>query len=393
MLRQRTDVTKIFCLVRAPTSLEARKRVSQCQSDRGFPLLPETYHETEGHPRVFYLPFKAGQPNLGLEESDRLKIIHEVVLIIHGAWPVNFSLPLASYHDQFLCLAHLLTLAKLGDAHLIFISSLASATSKDRASIQECISTDPSEAAPLGYAKSKWVAENICAQANQTLSKRSITSLASIIRIGQLCGDSATSAWNRSEAYPLMFSASSAINSLPNLPDEGTNWLPVDVAAKAVLEISLLDPAHHINGLFGDEKPRSSNDSSEVSTTPVYHGANPFDCIPWSQVLSWICDTVSSSHPSRHIEIVPAKTWLNLFEHELDKNHPAHSLLSFWREAFNDDCEHGPSSSAMRVADLRRKRPSIETGQASRSAQSMSEVAPLDEQKFKRLWEWIQRSV
>lgn len=391
LLRRRSDITKIFCLVRATTRLEARERVSQCQKERGFSPLPDTYHETEGHPFVSCLPFKAGLPNLGLEEGDRLKIVREVSVIVHGAWPVNFNLPLASFQDQFSCLARLLTLAKASDAHLIFISSLAAASSTDRPSIQECISTDPSDAAPLGYARSKWVAENICAKANRNSSQTSSSrGLASIIRIGQLCGDSATGAWNRSEAYPLMFSASSAIGSLPDLPDEGTNWLPVDIAAKAVIEISLQDPAHHVTGLSGDGRSVLSRDSLEVSTTPVYHVANPFDFTLWSQVLSWICNTVSSSHLSRRLEIVPARTWVNLLEDELDGKHPAHRLLGFWKEAFKDGFKYRPTNM---TTTMRKKRPSVEIARASNSAQSMSEVAPLDEENIKRLWEWILRNI
>ncbi|KAF3384280.1 Iterative polyketide synthase afoE [Penicillium rolfsii] len=393
LLRRRTDITKIFCLVRATTRPEARERVSQCQKERGFSPLPDTCHGNEGRPFVSCLPFKAGLPNLGLEEDDRLEIVREVSVIVHGAWPVNFNLPLASFQDQFSCLAQLLALAKASDAHLIFISSLAAASSTDRPSIQECISTDPSDAAPLGYARSKWVAENICAKANRNWNQDPSRVLASIIRIGQLSGDSATGAWNRSEAYPLMFSASNAIGSLPDLPDEGTNWLPVDVAAKAVIEISLQEPAHHFNGLASAGRSVLRKDSSEVSATPVYHVANPFDSTLWSQVLSWICNTVSTSHLSRRLEIIPARIWVNLLGDKLDEKHPAHSLLGFWKEAFKDGCEYRPNTMPMTMADLQKKRPSIEIARASNSAQSMSEVAPLDEENVKRLWQWIQQNV
>ncbi|KAJ5483102.1 hypothetical protein N7539_006548 [Penicillium diatomitis] len=385
LLRQRPIATRrICCLVRARTVDEAHERVSECQAERGFHHLPRSTDEPDEEQSIVCLPFETDKPRLGLDEGTWQELVHDTALIIHGAWPVNFNLPLSSYDNQFACVAALLALAGQSDAHFVFISSVAAAVATDQSTIKEAISNDPAHAAPLGYARSKWVAERICAKFNQAFDGDTPRSVASIIRIGQLCGDTLTGAWNRSEAYPLMFSASTAVGALPDLDAEGTNWLPVDVAARSVLEIAFARLSNDHSESSQTQGVEHSNATLQARPTPVFHVANPHDSTPWRQVLQWISSAASLMTPPNHLHILPASDWVDRVEHQLSEDHHARSLLGFWRQSY------AGTSRAPRVV---RKPPRIEITRARALAESMSIVGPMDQQTADRLWRWVQLHV
>lgn len=78
--------------------------------------------------------------------------------------------------------------------------------------IQEEFTDDPHTAAPLGYGRSKWVAEKVC----QKLKSR-----AKVLRIGQLCADTVGGVWNETEAWPLMFASVNVLKCLPEVNEVG----------------------------------------------------------------------------------------------------------------------------------------------------------------------------
>ena len=115
---------------------------------------------------------KFGDPLLGLPQPTYRSIASQVDVIIHAAWAVNFSARLASFeHDNTVGLHYLLSLAldplRTKRARFVFCSSVASVALSETArdGIPESISERPSDASPLGYSRSKWVAETICARA------------------------------------------------------------------------------------------------------------------------------------------------------------------------------------------------------------------------------------
>ncbi|KAN0064975.1 hypothetical protein ACQY0O_002033 [Thecaphora frezii] len=67
----------------------------------------------------------------------------------------------------------------------------------------------------MGYARSKWVAEHICARYHSQTGEG-----ASIMRIGQLCSDTRHGIWNETEGWPLLIKTADEIKCLPRL-DEG----------------------------------------------------------------------------------------------------------------------------------------------------------------------------
>jgi len=75
--------------------------------------------------------------------------------------------------------------------------------------IHEKLSEDPHDAGSLGYSQSKWVAEQVCAKFPGDVT---------ILRIGQLCGDTIHGIWNEAEGWPLMIrSFANDVNCLPAL--------------------------------------------------------------------------------------------------------------------------------------------------------------------------------
>lgn len=110
-------------------------------------------------------------------------------------------------------LENLIDLSTSSHSNFYFCSSIASVTSSDR--IIELPSKNPSDASPIGYSQSKWIAEQICLKANQSSS----SSIIKILRIGQLCGDTKTGKWNEKEGWPLMFKTAQTTGVLPDLSE------------------------------------------------------------------------------------------------------------------------------------------------------------------------------
>ena len=74
--------------------------------------------------------------------------------------------------------------------------------------LPERLSPEPSSASPLGYSRSKWVAEHICLEAH---NRTSLRGRIAVVRVGQLAGDSMSGVWNTKEAWPMMLSTAKLI--------------------------------------------------------------------------------------------------------------------------------------------------------------------------------------
>lgn len=144
---------------------------------------------------------------------------------------MHFGSTLESFEaDHIRGVRNLLDFATTAGANFVFCSSIASVLgrldSNGIVSEQPCF--DPKQASPIGYSRSKWVAERICEEAARVMSGR-----VKVLRIGQLCGDTKTGQWNEKEGWPLLIRTAAKVGCLPLL-EEDVSWLPVDVASKAV---------------------------------------------------------------------------------------------------------------------------------------------------------------
>jgi thioester reductase-like protein len=78
----------------------------------------------------------------------------------------------------------------------------------------EVVSANPADAQAMGYARSKWVAENLVALAAQTRGIRSES-----LRIGQMVGDTVHGVWNETEAISLQLKSAQTIGAMPDLDE------------------------------------------------------------------------------------------------------------------------------------------------------------------------------
>lgn len=131
-----------------------------------------------------------------------------------------------------------------------------------------------------------------------------------VLRIGQLCGDTQAGVWNESEGWPLLLRTMDEVGCLPDL-EEDVVWLPVDVAATAILEAALA----------GVKRPSPSLPDQ----VPVYHIMNPLTT-PWSQVLLW------AQESGKSFRIVSRQDWISAMQGsdpDVSKN-PSRKLLQMW---------------------------------------------------------------
>ncbi|KAB8211953.1 hypothetical protein BDV34DRAFT_233934 [Aspergillus parasiticus] len=226
------SVSRIWCLVRAQSPAMAESRVKESLHER---CLFSDF-SSEHFEKVVYIPASLPEASLGIDPSTYTQILAEVTDILHCGWPVNFSRNLRSFErDGILGLRNLIdtTLKSKGPvpARIVFFSSIGTAMCTPSPDIPEEVPVQFDYAQTTGYARSKYVAEHICQIACQ---ERGVPT--SIVRIGQIIGDTRHGVWNISEATPLMIRSAKTLGCLPAL-DESLEWLPVDLVAKVTSEI------------------------------------------------------------------------------------------------------------------------------------------------------------
>ncbi|KAM0397059.1 hypothetical protein ACHAQC_004592 [Fusarium culmorum] len=361
ILRNDSQVDKIYCLLRADDPSAAQKRVSEALTQRGMHDLEQSEQSKD---KVVCLPCDLTEINLGLSDDAHKDIINNVGTIIHSAWAVNFSLHLPSFEDQIISTRNLAALAAQSGARFIFVSSIAAVSDSKAKPIPETLSQDSSEASPLGYSRSKWVAEQICDALNKKAD--SDDAIATVVRVGQLCSNE-SGVWNVTEAYPLLLSTAKITGCLPNIPNETLNWLPVEQAAQAVIEVSR-----------SDQKP----DNGKSSKTPVYHILNPHTTPTWTEMLDWL----SSSIGTPEFEKVSPREWIKRLEKALSERsvgHLAQALLELWKESYGlmmDDVVTTKTTDDESPFDVERTR---EVSATIRDVQS------LDRERLIQTWKWV----
>lgn len=237
-----------------------------------------------------------------------------------------------------------------------FCSSTASVLGVDPSNvIEERISSNPSHAGQIGYSRSKWVAEVIC----DTAAKK-LPGAVKILRIGQLTGDTENGVWNISEAWPLMLTTVDALGCLPRIT-EPLNWLPLDTAAAAVVDIAF-------------ECAQSEAGSQ------VYHLVNNSTETTWLDLLGWVGEIRPTT-----FDIVSPTVWLDRLEN-FPKKHPAKNLLGLWRNAYENDSEE-------RKPYLQGRETVFATIQAQKMSAAMQNVPPVDHVLVDKIWYWLEDEI
>lgn len=336
LLQKQTDVCSVYCLVRGADEHAARERVNKSLEQKGLVSLTSS-------DKVKVVPAQLSEERLGLSEDMYNCLAREATSIIHVAWTVNFRLRLRSFiQDNIAGVKNLLELAlqspRAQRPRFTYCSSTAAIMNgplDSSSQLAEKLFSNPSVASPLGYSRSKWVAEHICLQAHE---RTSLHGRIAVVRVGQLAGDSRRGVWNTKEAWPL-------------------DWLPVDVAAQAFLQATQAD---------------AEKRSGEL---PVYHVLNPHRQPTWREMLPWL-------QKKEGFEVVSPKEWVKRLEATDKTEHPALKLLGLWKESYGRQTSQPPSA-----------RPLFSLEETGKNVLALRDVKPVDEAYTGRVWDWIQENV
>lgn len=229
-LLERPNVSKVYCLIKGPDGSERLQRT--------FEHLQLTIHAKE---KISILTSELSAPKLGLDDASYTSLLPQVTHVIHCAWPVNFQLALTAFEPSIQGLQNLLQLsldvAFATPARFLFCSSIAAASgSPPGALIPEAPIHDLAQASDTGYGQSKLVGERIVEAAVLDAGAN-----AAVLRIGQVVGGMKSGWWNDKEMVPMIIRSALSMGVLPEVM--GTcEWLPVDTAARSIIQIAGLEP-------------------------------------------------------------------------------------------------------------------------------------------------------
>lgn len=302
-------VNHIYCLNRSSDS-ETTQKERNAKSD---PMLPTTF---PGGKVTFLTADFSESETFGLLASVYEKLCNDVTLVIHNAWPVDFNLPLTSYEFQLESMVSLVRLCAKSSRQVafVFLSSISAVlrygvSRADKTKIPEAIITDIEVPVDTGYAKSKYIGEQILAHAVQEHKIQS----GAILRLGQVAGAARSPGrWKFADWIPIMVRSSQHLSMLPdslisceNIAGEANgrddiDWLPLDTVAEAIVEVCLKPTALQSPG------PNGIN---------VFNMVNP-QRTSWKALLPSVTsaiEVVSSDLKTRHarkIRVVPPHVWV-----------------------------------------------------------------------------------
>ncbi|KAF1977379.1 acetyl-CoA synthetase-like protein [Bimuria novae-zelandiae CBS 107.79] len=264
-LLQDPKVEKVYCMNRSDNA-EARQKDS----------FRKNHHDATNFNKAEFLKTDFAVDQFGLSDGIYKQLLDTVTIFIHSAWSVDFNLSLDSYEATHIAgtrRAASFAAASTHTAALIFISSIASVGAwsslvPDGSPVPETTTSlfDAALTLPQGYGESKYVASQILAVASHRLGIP-----VAIVRAGQLAGPTAKAggaAWNRHEWLPTLVHTSKVLGKLPRTlgSHDGVDWVPMDVAAGGVIDISYATGA-----------------TPDAELTQVYHLTNPHTTT-WSKL-------------------------------------------------------------------------------------------------------------
>lgn len=233
-LAARPEIKTVYCLVRASTHKDASQRVRESLVQR------KIYHTMSlgARRKIHALASDLADPFLGLGYETHELVAQSLQSVIHCAWSVNFNKSLQSFEKDCVPGVHnLLNLCLAASdepASFDFCSSVSTVAQCPDLHIPEQLAK-LEWAQNMGYAQSKCVAEHLCMAAAEKTGVKT-----RVLRVGQIVADTTHGVWNATEAIPLIMQSALTIGALPKL-QESPSWTPVDVIAKAIVEISLSD--------------------------------------------------------------------------------------------------------------------------------------------------------
>ncbi|KAK8041417.1 hypothetical protein PG994_014424 [Apiospora phragmitis] len=399
LLLQDPQVDKIYCLVRSSVNNTAKDAADRVQTSLYARRLSTAASFPKLQQKLACLTTDdLGAPHLGLSSPAIFATLQATAtLVVHAAWPVNFAIGLASFRPQLAGLRRLLDLARevpfRRPARLLFTGSVSAAFGVPAGSaVPEGPLADWGYAAPTGYARSKLVGERMCelaaaaAAAAQetatTLGKGKLPISASndgddggnlaangpdgaatsphvaVVRVGQISADTEHGIWNEKEAIPLLVRSAAQVGALPRLgPRQGRcEWMPVDTAARAILELAARMNKNGTKGLGNGgvekEKLHADDDDSHSngSTALASASAASFYNLVAPHHFSWNDDFLPAVRASGLLRFDKvdlaewlARLWARAAElgAEAEQRLPAVKLAEYYEHSFMAEEDEG----------------------------------------------------
>ncbi|KAH6838682.1 hypothetical protein B0I37DRAFT_387507 [Chaetomium sp. MPI-CAGE-AT-0009] len=311
-LLQNPSITRIYCLNR---SADAAARQTQAFSDRGLAL---DNANLASHPKIRFLTGQTHLPLFGLDSTTHADLQADVSTILLNAWPVNFNSTLATFEDNIAGVKRCVDFAAGAPhrPHIGFVSSVASVLNfpavraregEDTLTVPEVFELDNSLPARQGYGESKHVASSILARA---------------AREGVLAGTAeAKGVWNRHEWVPSLIKTSKSLGKIPrSLGPSNDNiiWVPVDTAAKIILEFLPLDGEREDSreaDCFNVMNPQITQWSALAATVQEYYAKEGHEIVAVS-LDEWLDELkgIDAAQTPEQIDQYPAVKILDFFE-------------------------------------------------------------------------------
>jgi amino acid adenylation domain-containing protein/thioester reductase-like protein len=289
LARTRADV---YCLVRAATVEEGRKRIQDALGSFGL-------QEDAKSPRIVPLPGDLSRPRLGLSPVRFEELASEIDVVYHNGAVVSALYPYSVHKPaNVLGTREVLRLSARGrvkPVHYVSTTGVVPWTNEASSrAVREELELDSAPLPTDGYSQSKWVAERLVAEAGG----RGLP--VCVYRPGRISGHSQTGVSNPNDLFARVMKISIESGELPQLDRSlVTDLVPVDYVSQALVHLSM----------------------RESSVGRVFHLVNPHP-IAWQGFIDLIGEL---GYPLRQ---VPYSTWVANWKRALEKtgNHPLAGL-------------------------------------------------------------------
>lgn len=394
-LLQNDTISKIYCLIRASDDAQALTRIHDTLHKHRL-LKGQTSHLHQLLTQklsAFSCDFNNVEENLSLQPETLHLFRSTITHIIHNAWSVNFNQSLRSFDRGCISSTHfLLNLAATSPTRLLlppnnnkkqkqkpsltFISSIATALAAPVSVAEDLVPWSYVEER-MGYAQSKWVAEQLLASA---AAQAEIP--VRIARLGQVCGDSVEGLWNPAEAIPTIVRTAVTQGVLPGDEEEELQWLPADVAGEAIVDVAVFEDG----GDDGEESRLLQVFNLVNSTFPLFWKK---DFLPFLR------------RAGLDFEIISGRDWVKKLEKYSSststmQDEPAVKLFDFFKHKYDASTTTTTTMTKAQGKEKEKEKerkkenqPRFETARAKKISSAMAKNCVIDEilvAKFVKYW-------
>jgi thioester reductase-like protein len=297
---------RVHCLVRAGSEAEADRRLRETLDGCNL-------WDPDAARRIVPLPGDLAAPSLGLPDGEWERLAGTLDAVYHSGAEVSYVRPYAALEPaNVFGTREVLRLAASATAKPVhFVSTLGVFYSTQMRAGAVVRESDPLPAPETlyigrGYARSKWAAEALAAQA------RSLGLPVSVYRPGLLAAGSRTGCWNADDLISRLVRGCIQLGAAPEL-DVRLDLVPVDWAARVVVALSL-----------------------EGDDSGTFH-LNSRRPVRWTDLLAWVA---AAGYPLRRLSY---GRWLSELQEARESDwNPLDPLVTFFTEPVVEDGSRAP---------------------------------------------------